>query len=110
MTAPTVDAAAQAEVQLTVTSSAIQGQPRTYALVAELTGGADNDPRLYCQSTTWEFGDGPGLTVTPSCAPYTPDVRIQRHFQTTHFYDAPGRYTVTFRYGSLSAQHALQVR
>src|SRR5262245_15946254 len=46
---------------------------RTYVFAAEVVGGSDNDQSLYCAAITWGFGDGPPLTVSPSCSPWTPD-------------------------------------
>ena len=103
------ESSVQSEVRLTVTANQLGGEPRTFEFVAEIAGGADNEPSLYCQATTWEFGDGPGLTVTPSCAPYSPETRITRRFAMKHSYSEPGTYDVTFVYGPLRAQRTVQV-
>jgi hypothetical protein len=101
--------AAQGVVRVTLTSNPVDGQSREYRFVAEITGGPDNNPDLYCVEMTWGFGDGPAATVTPSCAPWTPDVRIPRRFERSHTYEQGGSYNVTFTYGPLSAQLAIDV-
>jgi hypothetical protein len=82
---------------------------RTYRFVAEIVGGPDDDQALYCVTTTWDFGDGPALGVTPSCAPWTPGTRIQRRFETSHAYERSQRYTVEFSHGPLAARRVVDV-
>ena len=101
---------AQSAARLTLAADLAAASSRTYNFLAEIVGGADNDRSLYCVATTWGFGDGPALTVTPSCAPWTPDTKIQRRFRTSHAYQEPGSYVVTFSYGSLTAQRTVEVR
>ena len=103
------DSSAQSEIRLTLTANPDSTQARVFQFVAEITGGADNEPSLYCQATTWDFGDGPGLTVTPSCVPYSPEVRITRRFEVKHTYDKAGTYEATLVYGPLRAQRSVQV-
>jgi hypothetical protein len=101
---------AQADVRLILVATPAAGESRTFQFVGEITGGADNNPDLYCQATTWAFGDGPGLTVTPSCAPWSADVKIRRRFENTHTYEQRGTYTATFTYGALTAQVSVEAR
>jgi hypothetical protein len=101
--------AVQTEAGVSLTVSLLEGQRRTFRLVAEIKGGRDNDPDLYCQPLTWGFGDGPALTVTPMCAPWTQDVMIRRRFDTRHAYEHAGTYNVTFSYGPLTAKQELRV-
>ncbi|MCH7653293.1 MAG: PKD domain-containing protein, partial [Chloroflexi bacterium] len=79
----------------------VEGEPLTMRFTAELVGGADNSRELYCTSTTWEFGDGMGVAMMPSCFVWTPDVRVNRHLLQTHKYDKAGEYEVTLRLGPL---------
>ena len=83
---------------------------RTYRFVAEITGQPADPSTLYCQPTTWGFGDGPALTVTPSCVPWVAGATVPTRFEGTHSYSSPGRYEVTFAYGSLTAQTTVDVR
>jgi hypothetical protein len=100
----------QTAAQLTLSADLVDGPRRAYRFVAMIAGGPDNNPDLYCVATTWGFGDAPSMTVTPSCAPWTPEVSIQRRLEMSHIYEAPGRYDVTVAYGPLTAQTTLQVR
>jgi hypothetical protein len=99
----------QAEATLALAADAAAAGSRTYTFRAELVGGRDNDQRFYCAASTWAYGDGPAMTSTPSCTPWTPDSTIPRQFTSTHAYMAPGRYVVSFTYGPLSAQRTLDV-
>ena len=99
----------QPEASLTLAANRAADNSRTYNFLAEIVGGADNDRDLDCVATTWGFGDGPALTVTPSCAPWTPDTKIQRRFETSHAYQEPGSYVATFVYGSLIARRTVEV-
>ncbi|MCH7626528.1 MAG: PKD domain-containing protein, partial [Chloroflexi bacterium] len=79
----------------------VEGEPLTMRFTAELVGGADNSKELYCTSTTWDFGDGMGVAMMPSCFVWTPDVMVNRHLEQTHEYDKAGEYEVTLRLGPL---------
>jgi hypothetical protein len=103
-TGPTPGSTPQgSSVQLTVTAQLVDRPSRTYSFTADING-AGNQEQLYCQAMSWGFGDGPPLTVTPSCSPWTPTTIVQTRYQTTHSYSAAGRYEVTFTYGELSAR------
>lgn len=106
----TSPAGAQADVRLVLVATPAAGEPRTFRFVGEITGGADNNPDLYCQATTWAFGDGPGLTMTPSCTPWSADVKIRRRFENTHTYEQRGTYTAMFTYGALTARVSVEAR
>ncbi len=96
-------------MQLALAAEVVEGQTRSYHFVAQIVGGPDNNRDLYCVSSTWSFGDGPGLTVTPSCAPWTPEVVIRRRFETSHEYAAQGSYDASFAYGPLMAHRVVDV-
>ena len=100
----------RAAASITLTAAAASADSRAISFVAEIVGGADDDQTLYCVATTWDFGDGPAMTMTPSCMPWTAGMKIQRRFETSHTYEKPGRYTAAFSYGSLSTQRAIDVR
>lgn len=92
--APQASDTAGAVPHLTATATAadlsIQG-------VVNISGGADDDPRLYCPSIVIEWGDGLGTTLVRDCEPYHPGVIIQRRFTSRHVYAAPGAYVLTVR-------------
>ena len=101
----------QAEVATLILTADLAGaDSRMYTFRAEIVGGSDNDQRLYCAATTWAFGDGPAITSTPSCAPWTLDVKIQREFMTSHLYTERGRYVASFTYGPLNVQRTIDVK
>ena len=101
--------AVQPPATLTLAAAQAADSPRLYNFHAEIVGGADNDSELYCVATTWDFGDGPSLTFAPSCVPWTPDIKIQRRFDTSHTYAGSGRYAVTLVYGHLTAKATVDV-
>jgi hypothetical protein len=99
------------DIRLTVAANLEDAASRTYSFVGEIVG-ATNDESLYCQAVTWGFGDAPPLTVTPSCAPWTPSSTVQTRYTNRHTYSAPGTYVVTFGYGSRDqiAQTTIEVK
>jgi hypothetical protein len=82
---------------------------RTYRFFAEIVGGPDDDSSLYCKATTWDYGDAPALSVTPSCAPWSPGTKIPRRFETSHAYESQGKYQLSFSYGPLTASRIIEV-
>lgn len=76
--------------------------PRTIHFFANIVGGAENSRQLYCGGFEWSFDDGsPGLAATPSCVPWTPEVKIPRVFTISHVYEKAGMYEASFSYGPL---------
>ena len=102
--------AIQPPATLTPAAAQVAGSPRLYNFRAEIVGGADNDSELYCLAIAWDFGDGQNLILSPSCVPWTQDTKIQRRFDTTHTFQTPGRYAVTFGYGRLTAKTTVDVQ
>ena len=94
--------ASEPVVRLSV--SLLGGQPLGIQAVAEIVGGLDNSEALYCQGWSWDFGDGNVVAAMPGCLRWTPESRIQRHFEITHSYDALGTYDISFTYGPLSSK------
>jgi hypothetical protein len=88
-------------VELSLTATAVAGEPLTVLLVAELTGGPDDNRELYCTGLEWQFGDGIGVAIMPGCMVWSPGVKIPRHFEETYTYDKAGVYEVTFTHGPL---------
>jgi hypothetical protein len=81
--------------------------PLTVSFTAEIGGGLDGSPELYCRPQTWDFGEGRILTIFGYCLPWRPGMKIDRHFQRTHTYDEPGVYQASFSYGSLESEPIL---
>jgi hypothetical protein len=104
------DTGGQSAASIILTAVAAPADSRTFSFVAEIVGGADDDQKLYCMATTWNFGDGPAMTVTPSCAPWTAGMKIERRFEASHTYEKPGRYVTAFSYASLSTERVIDVR
>ena len=104
------DAGGQSAASIALSAVAASTDSRVFSFVAEIVGGADDDQQLYCMTTTWDFGDGPAISMTPSCVPWTAGMKIQRRFEASHTYENPGRYTAAFSYASLSTQRAIDVR
>ena len=88
-------------IELTLRAVPVTGEPLTVRLIAELTGGPDNNRALYCPGEEWQFGDGMGMATSASCIAWTPSATIRRHFEQTYTYEKAGAYEVTFTYGPL---------
>ena len=86
---------------LSLSATPVAGRLLTVHLIAELTGGPDNNRDLYCQGIDWQFGDGMGVGIMPGCIAWTPSDTIARHFEETYTYEKAGVYEVTFTYGPL---------
>ena len=95
---------------LTLTVAADRVESQRMMFTAEIVGGPDNNPDLYCVESTWSFGDGPPLTVSPSCMPWSSNVTIPRRFEVVHTYATSGTYEAVFVYGPLIARAAVEVR
>ena len=89
---------------LTISAEQAPGQPLTVNLVAEIIGGPDNNPDLYCKCLQWDFGDGQGGGICQACAPQSPDWTVPRRFGQTHTYEVAGTYEINFNYGPLTAE------
>jgi hypothetical protein len=101
---------AGSQVRLSLSADVVDAGQRSYRFVAEIAGARTDDSSLYCQATTWGFGDGPALTVTPSCAPWAPGTTVQTRFENAHSYAVGGRYEATFAYGALTATATVEVK
>ena len=77
-------------VELSLSATPVAGEPLTVRLVAELTGGPDNNRELYCPGQEWQFGDGMGMATSASCMVWTPSSTIQRRFEQTYTYEKAG--------------------
>lgn len=81
--------------------------PLTVSLVAEIRGGLDVSPELYCQMQNWDFGDGRRVAVFGMCAAWRPATKIDRLFGQHHIYEKPGVYEASVTYGSLKSEPVL---
>lgn len=72
--------------------------PARVVVTAELRGGADDSPELYCQSLEWEWGDGTTSEANLDCEPFQAGVsEIRRRWTSSHSYDIGGNYRVRLR-------------
>ena len=94
----------------TVRAEAVPNEPGGVILFADIVGGSDNSKDLYCAGTEWQFGDGNGMAMIASCLPWTAESNIQRHFEQSYTYDAPGTYEVTFTHGPVKATTVVEVK
>ena len=84
------------QLTLVVTPSA-RAAPLRVKLEATITGEPDNSEVLYCPAQTWDFGDDQQQIAVPTCAPWSPDVRIPRRYATDYRYTRPGMYHARLR-------------
>jgi len=62
--------------------------PARIVVMADLTGGTNDDQQLYCPSIEWEWGDGTQSRQSADCDPYEAGKsEIKRHFTAEHSYD-----------------------
>ena len=94
----------------TVRAEAVPNEPGGVILLADIVGGSDNSKDLYCAGTEWQFGDGIGVAMSASCLPWTAESSIQRHFEQSYTYGAPGTYEVTFTHGPVKATTVVEVK
>lgn len=72
--------------------------PARVVVTAELRGGADDSPELYCPSLEWEWGDGTTSEANLDCEPFEAGVsEIRRRWTSSHSYDIGGNYRVRLR-------------
>jgi hypothetical protein len=84
-------------LSLKVTPS-IVFSPARISVTAELKGGLDDNPDLYCPSVEWDWGDGTRSESNADCEPFEPGKStVQRRFTQTHTYDIAGNYRMLLR-------------
>jgi hypothetical protein len=72
--------------------------PLRVHITAELRGGADDYPDLYCPTVEWEWGDGTKSENTEDCNPYEAGKsQIRRRLGVDHVYRDPGGFRVVLR-------------
>ncbi|HEY8535413.1 MAG TPA: hypothetical protein VIL25_03155 [Vicinamibacterales bacterium] len=77
---------------------AVVFSPARVRVDAELRGGSDDSPELYCPGVEWDWGDGTRSEARTDCEPFEPGKsEIQRRFTASHQYNMPGRYEVRLR-------------
>jgi hypothetical protein len=88
------------EATLTLVADVTTGPvPLEVNFTGRVVGGPDNNPDLYCQAVTFDFGTGLSRSSTPQCAAWHEAVQIQREFSANNVFDRPGEYRVTFKLG-----------
>lgn len=79
-------------------SPAVVFNPAQVRVTAELRGGSDESPELYCPSVEWEWGDGTRSEAQMDCEPFEPGKsEIRRRFAASHQYNQAGRFEVRLR-------------
>src|SRR6266545_3272836 len=81
------------DFQLTlVVTPSVGAAPLSVKLEATIEGEPDNSEVLYCPTQTWDFGDDQQQIAVPTCAPWSPHVRIPRRYAADYQYTRPGTY------------------
>jgi len=81
--------------------------PLFVKFTAILRGAEPKDKRFYCARYTWTFGDGADESPIFECESYEFMKEIHTRFQTTHRYEKPGAYEVTFEIGGVKSKPAV---
>jgi hypothetical protein len=72
--------------------------PARIVVSAELRGGSDTDPELYCPDIEWEWGDGTRSQASQNCPPFVPgESHVTRRWTVSHTYTTAGRYQLYLR-------------
>ena len=86
-TAMTATAADKPKLTLKPTPS-MAFAPARIVVTADLTGGAADDPQLYCPAVEWDWGDDTKTGESADCEPFQAGKsEIKRHFTAEHSYD-----------------------
>jgi hypothetical protein len=79
-------------------SPTIVFSPARVVVTAELKGGADDSPELYCPALEWDWGDGTRSESNVDCEPFEAGKStIQRRFTASHTFNIAGSYRVQLR-------------
>ena len=81
----------------------VEGNPMAVQLVAEIRGGVDFAPGLYCQPREWQLGDRI-MGELGMCRAWRWDAKLPRAMEYTHTFEAPGVYTLRVRYAWLESE------
>jgi hypothetical protein len=77
---------------------AVAFSPARVRAIAELKGGPDDNPELYCAAVEWDWGDQTQSESASDCEPYEPGKsEIVRRFTGEHTYPVRGRYRIQIR-------------
>lgn len=72
--------------------------PARIVVTADVRGGDDAAPDLYCATEEWDWGDDTQSKNTGDCEPFEAGKSsIKRHFTLDHLFEASGDYRVEFR-------------
>jgi hypothetical protein len=84
----TAVAAAADKPKLTVKANPTMAfSPARIVVTGDVTGGAENDPQLYCLGVEWDWDDGTKSGDSADCEPFEAGKsEIKRHFTTDHTY------------------------
>jgi len=86
--------------------------PARVVVTADLTGGAVDDPQLYCPAIEWEWGDDTRSEDSADCEPFQAGkTEIKRHFTADHTFrieEPPGSPGMTAEYRDVHIQLRLR--
>jgi hypothetical protein len=72
--------------------------PARVIATADLRGGSDTDPELYCPGLEWDWGDGTKSEASEDCEPFEAGKStIKRRWSGTHTYNSSGNYRLQLR-------------
>jgi hypothetical protein len=77
---------------------AVSFSPARIRAFAELKGGPDDNPELYCAAVEWDWGDLTQSESATDCDPYEAGKsEVVRRFSSEHVYRTQGRYRLVIR-------------
>ncbi len=77
---------------------AVSFSPARIRAFAELKGGPNDNPELYCAAVEWDWGDLTQSESATDCEPFEQGKsEIVRRFSSEHVYRMQGRYRVMIR-------------
>jgi hypothetical protein len=108
-TDPEASSAAEAtEPRLTLRAEPVEGRPRRFRFIAEITGGEDTG--IFCKSHGWGLDGKVTERTYPICPPADPLLLpVQRRYERSHTFASAGEYTVVFEYADLAASVTVEV-
>lgn len=69
--------------------------PVRVSVTAQLKGGPNDNPELYCPSVEWDWGDGTVSQASSDCDPYQANKsEIKRSYISDHVYKFGGEFTI----------------
>ena len=83
--------------------------PMTYiSAVVKIKGGPISED-FYCQTITWDWGDGTISSTSEDCEPFEEGQQVRTLFTKIHQYSSPGEYKIIFTLGKHSVSTTVNV-